>query len=208
MPGLTAWAGVTRLAQVGKGDVFLVNAAAGPVGGTAGQIARQRGADRVVGIAGGPEKCVIVTDTYGFDDCIDYREEGWQQRLGAALPDGLSVFFENVSAEMAMTALGHARNYARGVLCGLAAAYHSADRSHALNAGAIIGKRAQLMGLVVYDFYPQWDEFVQECAPMVRDGRLSFAEDRAEGLEAAPALFERLMEGRNRGKAIVALAGG
>ena len=207
MPGLTAWAGITQLAEVGPGDTVLVDAAAGPVGGTAGQIARIMGAERVIGIAGGADKCRIVTDRYGFDACVDYRADGWRDALAEALPNGLSVFFENVSAELAMTALSHARPYARGVLCGLVDAYHSETPSqHPLNAGLIIGKRARLFGLVVYDFYPRWDEFAREAEGWIADGRLRFEEDRAEGLSAAPALFERLMNGENRGKAVVAVS--
>jgi hypothetical protein len=207
MPGLTAWSGISQLAKVGNGDTVLVDAAAGPVGGTVGQIARIKGADRVVGIAGGPEKCSLVTDTYGFDACIDYKADGWRDRLAEALPDGLSVFFENVSADMAMLALTHARTYARGVLCGLVDAYHTETQSqHPLNAGLIIGKRAQLFGLVVYDFYPRWDEYVAEAAPWIASGQLKFAEDRADGLDNAPALFERLMNGQNKGKAVVTVS--
>lgn len=207
MPGLTGWAGITQLAQVGEGDVVLVDAAAGPVGGAVGQIARIKGASRVVGIAGGPEKCALVTDTYGFDACIDYKQDGWRGALTEALPDGLTVFFENVSADMAMIALGHAKPYARGVLCGLVDAYHSEQQSqHPLNAGFIIGKRAKVMGLVVYDFYPRWDEYVNEAASWVRDGSLKIAEDAVDGLANAPALFERLMDGKNIGKCLVHLA--
>lgn len=207
MPGLTAWSGITQLAKVGSGDTVLVDAAAGPVGGTVGQIARIKGAERVVGIAGGPEKCSLVTETYGFDACIDYKRDGWRDRLADALPDGLSVFFENVSADMAMLALTHARIYARGVLCGLVDAYHTETQSqHPLNAGLIIGKRAQLHGLVVYDFYPRWDEYVAEAAPWIANGQLKFVEDRADGLENAPFLFERLMNGQNKGKAVVTVA--
>ncbi|MEM7640096.1 MAG: NADP-dependent oxidoreductase [Pseudomonadota bacterium] len=207
MPGLTAWAGITQLAKVGAGDTVLVDAAAGPVGGTVGQIARIKGAARVVGIAGGPEKCALVTDTYGFDACIDYKADGWRDRLAEALPDGLSVFFENVSADMAMLALTHAQTYARAVLCGLVDAYHTETQSqHPLNAGLIIGKRAQLHGLVVYDFYPRWDEYVAEAAPWITSGQLKFAEDRVDGLDNAPALFARLMAGQNKGKAVVTVA--
>lgn len=206
MPGLTAWAGITQLAKVGDGDTVLVNAAAGPVGGTVGQIARIKGASRVVGIAGGPEKCALVEQTYGFDACIDYKSEGWKDALAAALPDGLSVFFENVSADMTMLALSHAQLYARGVLCGLAAAYHDETPSgHPINMGLVIGKRAQLSGLVVYDFYPRWNEYIAEAAPWIANGQLKFAEDRVDGLSQAPALFERLMAGQNKGKAVVSV---
>lgn len=207
MPGLTAWAGITRLAKVKAGDVVLVDAAGGAVGGTAGQIARLRGAERVVGIAGGVGKCNLVTGTYGFSSCIDYKAEGWRDALNAALPEGCSVFFENVSAEMAMVALAHSQTYVRGVLCGLVDAYQSdAPAAHALNAGLIIGKRAQLSGLVVYDYYPYWDDFVTEVSPWINSGVLAYAEDRVDGLSAAPAHFERLMRGQNRGKAVVTVA--
>ncbi|GAB5459645.1 MAG: NADP-dependent oxidoreductase [Henriciella sp.] len=207
MPGLTAWAGITQLAKVGAGDTVLVDAAAGPVGGTVGQIARIKGASCIVGIAGGPQKCALVTDTYGFDACIDYKADGWQDALQQALPDGLSVFFENVSADMAMLALSLARPYARGVLCGLVDAYHdNAPAQHAINAGMVIGMRAQLSGLVVYDFYERWNEYATEAAPWLASGALKFAEDRVDGLENAPALFERLMNGQNMGKAVVTIA--
>ncbi len=204
MPGLTGWAGITRLAEVGNGDVVLVDAAAGPVGGVAGQIAKLNGAARVVGVAGGVEKCALVTERYGFDACVDYKKEGWRDALAEALPDGLTVFFENVSADMAMVALSHARPYARGVLCGLVDAYHTDQQSlHPLNAGVIIARRARLMGLVVYDYYPQWDDYMRTAAEWVREGALVVAEDAVDGLENAPALFERLMDGRNIGKCLV-----
>lgn len=207
MPGLTAWAGITQLAKVGAGDVVLVDAAAGAVGGTAGQIARIQGASKVVGIAGGAEKCRLVTETYGFDACIDYKAEGWQGALKEALPEGASVFFENVSAEMAMIALSVSRPYVRGVLCGLADAYQaSTPQAHALNAGAIIGKRAQMLGLVVYDFYPRWDEYAAEASAWIKEGKLAFAEDHADGLDSAPALFGKLMRGANVGKPIITVS--
>ena len=205
--GLTAWASVCKVAKVGAGDIVLVNAAAGPVGGTFGQLARIKGAARVVGIAGGTQKCALARDHYGFDACIDYHSEGWRDALRKALPDGLSVFHENVSAAMAMEALALARPYARGVLCGLAAGYQAAERpSHALDAGVIIGRRAQVSGLVVYDFLDCWQAFREEVLPLVASGALHYAEDRASGLAAAPAHFARLMRGENVGKALVVVA--
>jgi NADPH-dependent curcumin reductase len=203
MPGLTAWAGMTQLAKVGAGDVVLVDAAAGPVGGTVGQIARIKGAKRVVGIAGGDVKCKLVTETYGFDACIDYKKEGWEAALTAALPEPPTVYFENVSTDMASKALMRLAAYGRVILCGLVDQYHADAPPPGLNAGLIVGKRAAVMGLVVYDFYPRWDEFVTEAAPWIASGALKFAEDRVTGLENVPALFERLLDGGNVGKAIV-----
>lgn len=205
MPGLTAWAGVAQLAAVGDGDVVLVDAAAGAVGGCVGQIARARGAAEVYGIAGGAEKCALVEQTYGFDACFDYKAEGWGDHLAERANGRLTVHFENVSTEMLTLALSNFKSYGRAVLCGLAAQYHADAPPPGIPTGLIIGKRAQLHGLVVYDFYDRWDVFMEEVAPLVRSGALTIAEDHAEGLEAAPALFERLMDGANVGKALIAL---
>ncbi len=206
MPGVTAWASAKHLAKVTQGDVVLVNAAAGPVGGTFGQLARVYGAQKVVGVAGGSTKCELVCNTYGFDACIDYKSDNWTEQLSAALPDGLTVFHENVSAEMTMLALSLAQPYARGVLCGLVDAYHGeAQGKHPVNAGAIIAKRAQLSGLVVFDFMPRYQEFVDELVPLISSGQLNYVEDSVDGLENLPALFEKLVDGNNIGKTLVAV---
>jgi hypothetical protein len=205
MPGLTAWAGITQLAKAQTGDVLLVDAAAGTVGGAAGQIARLKGA-RAVGIAGGAEKRRIVREVYGFDACVDYKASGWEAALDAALPAPPTIIFENVSVAMLVTGLQRAAPYARAILCGLVDQYHASAPPPQIPAGLIIGKRAQLMGLVVYDFYPRWAAFLAEAAPWVRAGQLKIVEDRADGLENAPALFEKLMRGDNLGKCIVAVA--
>jgi hypothetical protein len=205
MPGLTAWAGITKLARVDAEDVVLIDAAAGPVGGTAGQIAKARGA-RVVGIAGGAEKCRLVKQVYGFDACIDYKADRWIEALNAALDRPPTVHFENVSTDMLEIAMGRLALYGRVILCGLAGQYHAGGAPASIPVGMIIGKRAQVMGLVVYDFYDRWDDFIAETAPLVRSGRIKFAEDRVSGLENAPALFERLMQGRNVGKCVAGVA--
>lgn len=202
MPGLTAWAGVTQLAKIRPGDVLLVDAAAGAVGGCAGQIAKLRGA-AAVGIAGGAEKTALVRDCYGFDACVDYQAPDWERALDAALPAAPTVLFENVSIAMLTAGLMRAAPYVRVVLCGLAARYQADGPQAEIPAGLVIGKRAALFGLVVYDFYDRWDAFLAEAAPWVRSGQLKVAEDRAQGLDAAPALFERLMRGANVGKCIV-----
>lgn len=205
MPGLTAWAGVSQLLKVTEGDVFLVDAAAGAVGGTAGQIARILGAERVVGIAGGAEKCALVREAYGFDAGVDYKAPNWTEALDAALPEPPSTYFENVGVALLCVALQRMKLYGRAVLCGLVDQYHADAPPPQIPAGLIVGKRATLHGLVVYDFYPRFDEYVALAAGWMRDGRLRFVEDRAEGLEQAPALFEKLMNGANVGKAVVAV---
>lgn len=205
MPGLTAWAGVTQLAKVGPGDILTVDAAAGPVGGVAGQLARLLGA-KAYGIAGGAEKCALVRDVYGFDDCFDYRVEGWTDRITEALPEGQTVHFENVGASVLTPMLQRLRVGGRIVLCGLAEHYQNSTPA-TLPVGTVIGKRAQVLGLVVYDFYPRWSEWVELATPWVLSGELKVVEDAVDGLDNAPAHFEKLMRGQNQGKALVKVAG-
>ncbi|MGP1275495.1 MAG: zinc-binding dehydrogenase [Caulobacterales bacterium] len=205
MPGLTAWAAMRHRADIRAGDIVLIDAAAGAVGGAAGQIARALGAAYVAGIAGGAQKCALVQETYRFDACIDYRSEGWQEALQTTLPDGLDVHLENVSTAILQLALSRMRPYGRAVLCGLAGEYHADGPRHGIPPGLLIAKRASLMGLVVYDYYDRWAEFTQFAAPLVRAGMLKIAEDSVAGWVDAPALFERMVEGRHVGKAMVRL---
>jgi len=202
MPGLTAWAGVTQLAQVGPGDVFMVDAAAGAVGGTAGQIARNLGA-RAVGIAGGATKCALVKDVYGFDAAIDYHQPDWIDRMVAATDGGPSVHFENVGLSVLLPALKHLRLNGRIVLCGLAEHYQSDAPPPQMPVGTIVGKRARILGLVVYDYYARWAEWVDLARPWIEQGKLAFGEDIVDGAAQAPAHFEKLMRGKNLGKALV-----
>lgn len=205
MPGLTAWAGMTQLARVREGDVVLVDAAAGAVGGAVGQIAKIKGA-RAIGIAGGPEKCAIVRDEYGFDACVDYKAPNWRAALDSVLPSPPTLIFENVSTELLCIGLQVAAPYARVVLCGLADQYQAANTAPAsIPVGLIMLKRASLHGLVVYDFYDRWDAFLSDAGPWVREGRLKIHQDRVCGLSNAPALLEKLMRGENVGKCVVDL---
>lgn len=207
MPGLTAWAGVTQLAKVGAGDVFSVDAAAGPVGGTAGQIARIMGA-RTVGLAGGPEKCALLTEVYGFDAAIDYRQADWTGTYATATAEGPTVHFENVGLSILMPVMQRLQTYGRVVLCGMAEHYHAEAPPAQMPVGLIIGKRAAMLGLVVYDFYPRWDEWVAMARPWIDEGRLVSVDDVSAGVESAPDQFARLMRGENRGKALVQMADG
>lgn len=204
MPGLTAWSGVTQLARIQEGETFLVDAASGPVGATAAQIARVRGAARTVGIAGGPEKCKLAEDTFGFDCCLDYKISEWETELASAAPSGIDVHFENVGDQMLSLAMQHLNLYGRVVLCGLAAHYHGGPPAMT-SVGMIVGKRAQMMGLVVYDYYDRWDRFRAEIAPHVQSGRLAYVHDEVDGLAKAGGLMERLVGGKNFGKAVVKL---
>lgn len=197
MPGLTAWAGVTQLASVNPGDIMTVDAAAGTVGGTAGQIARLQGA-RVVGIAGGADKVRLVRELYGFDDCIDYREQGWE----AQIPHDIALHFENVGQRVLDAVIPRLKPYGQLVLCGLA--QHYADGSQAsLPVGLLMGRRATVRGLIVYDFLGRMKEWVGFAAPHLKEGRLVEAHDVAEGLAAAPAQVERVANGLTIGRPLV-----
>lgn len=205
MPGLTAYAGLKHLAKVKSGDAVLVSSAAGAVGGAAGQIARIMGAQKVVGLAGSAEKCAKVMSVYGFDDCINYKAADWKDHVKAAFPAGPTVYFDNVGGEALGVALANLAPYGRVILCGLASQYHAEERPAGPNPGVFILKRAQVFGLVVYDYASEQNGFTRLAGGWIREGRMKVLEDRAQGLAAAPALFEKLIRGENIGKAIVVL---
>jgi NADPH-dependent curcumin reductase CurA len=197
MTGLTAWAGMTQLASVKPGDIVCVDAAAGAVGGTAGQLARLQGAE-VVGIAGGAEKARVVTDVYRFDRCVDYSVSGWEDEL----PREIAVHFENVGQRVLDVVIPRLRAYGQLVLCGLA--QHYADGTPALiSAGSIMGRRATVRGLIVYDFLSRQDEWIAFAAPHLKAGRLVEARDIMEGLNSAPGQVERVAQGRTVGRPLV-----
>jgi NADPH-dependent curcumin reductase len=204
MPGLTAYAGVTELLKPGPGDTLVVSAAAGPVGATVGQLAKARAA-RVIGIAGGVDKCRWVTEVAGFDAAIDYKAEDVATALRGIEPDGVSCYFDNVGGELLRTVLGCLRHYGRVALCGIIADYNSDERAPGPLPLEIIGARATVMGLVVYDFEHLRETMLGEHRAMIEAGTLAWREDVTDGLENAPAAFARLMRGENQGKAIVRL---
>jgi NADPH-dependent curcumin reductase CurA len=207
MPGLTAWAGTVRLAQPLPGQCFVVSAASGAVGSAAGQIARNMGA-RVVGIAGSAEKCAYVRDRFGFDACVDYKQSDWREALTAACPDGIDAYFDNVGGTILDAVLPRLALGARIVLCGMMQQYVSATPLPGPALGPIIGKRATMKGLVVYDHQDLLPAWRRIGAQWIRDGKLHFKEERVAGLEAAPAALERLMAGANFGKIVVEVARG
>jgi NADPH-dependent curcumin reductase CurA len=204
MPGLTAWAGITQLAKVQPGETVLISAALGPVGATAGQIAKALGA-RVIGIAGGPDKCRKVEQHFGFDQCLDYKAADFASMLEQACPQGVDVYFDNVGGAVLASALAKLAQRARVVLCGLMDQYNQSERPAGPNLGPVIAARATLMGLVVYDYFPRLPEFLAQAQAWVAAGKLTWLEDVAHGIDAAPAAFCKLMAGGNFGKALVAL---
>lgn len=207
MPGLTAWASAHHLAKVREGDRVLVSSATGPVGGTVGQLARIKGAEKVVGLAGSDSKCRTVEREYGFDLCINYKDDDWTEQLAAAFPDGITVYHDNVGGAVLDAALANLADYGRVVLCGLISQYSlpAGERPMGPNPGIYILKRAQLSGLVVYDYMAELGSYATQAHGWISEGKLAYVEDRAEGIANTPALFEKLMGGDNVGKTVVAL---
>ena len=203
MPGLTAWAGFKKLADARPGDTLVVSAASGPVGATVGQLARLAGC-RVIGIAGGSEKCAWATGEAGFDACIDYHVHDLRVELRRHAPSGVDIYFDNVGGNVLMAVCEQLAVGARVVLCGLIAQYNG-SAPVPLNPALIIRARATMRGLVVYVHWTQLAEMQVEIGAYVRAGQLRWREDISHGLSETPAAFARLMVGRNKGKALVLL---
>ena len=202
MPGLTAWAGLSCLAQAKAGDTVVIPAATGGVGAVAGQLARARDC-RVIGIAGSDEKCRFATEELGYDRCLNRRDDDLGAALDDACPQGIDVYFDLVGGPMLTLASERLAVGARVVLCGLMADYNSSERPAGPPPGLWIRARATVYGLVVYDFESRRGEFLEEALSLYRDGRLKGHEDRSQGLASAPAAFCRLMRGENNGKVVV-----
>lgn len=204
IPGLTAWVGMKTIGRPQPGETVLISTAAGAVGSVAGQLARRAGC-RTIGIAGLPEKCAIARDAFGFDECVSHLSPTFAEDLREACPDGIDVYFDNVGGGVLETALSLLRPQARVVLCGMSSQYNQAERPPGPNLGPVIGARATLQGLVVFDHLARFDEFSAEVAPLVRDGSVQYREQISQGLAGAPAAFIAMMSGRNLGKSVVRL---
>lgn len=202
MPGLTAYAGVTRLLRPQAGDTILVSAASGPVGATAGQLCKASGA-RLVGVVGSPEKCRWLRDEAGFDIAIDRRRQPIREALATACPEGIDGYFDNVGGDMLQAAVERLAVNARVVLCGLMDQYNSEDAPPGLDPGLVIRARATVAGLVVYDHEDLRSTMETDLAERVATGALKFREHVFEGLDAAPAAFCALMAGETFGKTVV-----
>lgn len=202
MPGLTAYAGVTRLLKPTADDIVVVSAASGPVGGAVGQLARARGA-RVIGIAGGREKCDWVTRVAGFDACIDHRAGSVRDQLAAICPEGPTAYFDNVGGQLLRDMLASLRIGGRVVLCGIIDDYNADEPGPGPNPMEIMAARATVYGLVVYDHEDLRETMIAEIGAMIRTGDFACREDVSEGLASAPEALARLLRGENQGKALV-----
>lgn len=204
MPGLTAHVGMSDIGQPKASETVVVSAASGAVGAVAGQIAKLAGS-RVVGVAGGAEKCHFVTGTLGFDACVDHRAGDLAAALDRACPNGIDVYWENVGGALQAAVFPRLNDFGRMVMCGMIAQYNDAAPPPGPNLGPVVRKRLRIQGFIVSDQWQRLAEWRALAAPMLRDGRLRCREDVVEGLEATPAAFIGLLQGRNFGKLLIRL---
>jgi NADPH-dependent curcumin reductase CurA len=202
MPGTTAYSGLTDIGQPKAGETVVVSAASGAVGSVAGQLAKRAGA-RVVGIAGGPDKCFYVQDTLGFDACVDHRAASLDAELASACPNGIDVYFENVGGAVQAAVFRQLNPFARVVMCGMVAQYNEDEFPDGPNLGFVVAKRVRIQGLIVTDKPERFAEWRALATPWVRDGSLKYREDIYDGLENAPAALAGILHGRNFGKLLV-----
>jgi len=204
MPGLTAYSGLFTIGQPKAGDTVVVAAASGPVGSLVGQLAKIVGA-RAIGIAGGPDKCAFVKDGLGFDEALDHREADLPERLKAACPKGIDVYFENVGGAIWQAVLPLLNDFARVPVCGLIASYNGAVGSDSLapTMREVLARRLTLRGFINADFADQMPKFQREVTAWIAEGRVRYREDIVVGLDKAPEAFIGMLEGRNFGKLLV-----
>ena len=204
MPGLTAYAGLMVYGEPKEGDILVVSAASGPVGCMVGQIAQIHGA-KAIGKAGTEEKCKTGKDTFGFEECINYKTENIDQRIKELCPDGVDIYFDNVGGETLDIMTKNLAYEARIVLCGFMTQYNLSSPPPGPNLGPIVGARATIRGVVVYDHYDKQEEFISKANQWLEDGKIKYIEDEAIGIEKTPAQFCKLMRGENFGKTIVTM---
>ncbi|GAA4339283.1 NADP-dependent oxidoreductase [Variovorax defluvii] len=207
MPGVTAWYGLVKIIQPKAGETLVVTAASGAVGSAFGALAKARGC-RVVGIAGGADKCRYVKEELGFDDCIDYRQHPDAKSMSAALkeacPQGIDGYFENVGGYIFDAVLMRCNAFARIALCGMIAGYDGQPLPLA-NPALLLINRIKLEGFIVSEHMDVWPEALAELGQLVGSGKLRPRESVAQGIEAAPEAFLGLLKGKNFGKQLVKL---
>jgi NADPH-dependent curcumin reductase CurA len=210
MPGMTAYFGLAEIGKPQPGETLVVAAASGAVGSVVGQIAKIKGA-RAIGIAGGEAKCRYVKEELGFDDCLDHHAPDLAERLKAACPKGIDVYFENVGGKVFEAVFPLFNISARIPVCGVIAHYNATEPAPGANwvpvlMRSVLSKRLTVRGFLVGDFFSRYGEFIKEMAAWVKDGRVKYRESVIEGLDNAPRGLIGLLRGENFGKAVVRVA--
>ncbi|WP_328678144.1 NADP-dependent oxidoreductase [Streptomyces sp. NBC_00322] len=206
MTGLTAYAGLFDVASFKEGDAVFVSGAAGAVGSQVGQMARLKGASRVIGSAGSDEKVKLLVEEYGFDAAFNYKNGPVAQQLKEAAPDGIDVYFDNVGGDHLEAAISSLNVHGRATICGMIAQYNNTEPTPGpRNLAMVIGKRLRLQGMLVNDHKDLQPEFVREVAGWIASGELKYNETVVEGIENGYDAFLGLLRGENTGKMIVSL---
>ncbi len=205
MPGMTAYFGLLEVGQAKEGETVLVSGAGGAVGSVVGQIAKIIGC-RVVGIAGGKEKCDAVVENYGFDACIDYKSEDVLTALKSTCPNGVDVYFDNVGGTILEKALSHLAMHGRIVLCGAISQYNNASGTSMAgpsNYMQLLVKRARMEGFVIFDYRARFPEAIMQMMGWIHEGTLRLDEHIVEGIDNFPEALRMLFDGRNKGKLVL-----
>ena len=204
MPGTTAYFGLLDIGQPKEGETVVVSAASGAVGGIVGQIAKIKGC-RAVGIAGGPEKCRVVTDELGFDACIDYKAGNLSQQLKEACPDGIDIYYENVGGEIQDAVMPLMNPFGRIPVCGLISAYNATEvPTGPSNMRFVLVNRLRIQGFIVFDFIDRYQEAIDNLGKWQAEGKLVMREDvREGGVDAFPDVLNLLYTGGNNGKLVL-----
>ncbi len=206
MPGMTGYFGLMDVGQPKAGETVVVSGAAGAVGQTVGQLAKIKGC-RVVGIAGGPDKCRWVVDELGFDACIDYKSGNVRDGLKQHCPNGVDIYFDNVGGEILDHVLARINRKARIVICGAISQYNNTTPVQGpKNYLSLLVNRARMEGIVVFDYADRYPVAVAEMAGYLKDGRMKSKEDVVEGLSNFPATLLKLFNGQNFGKLVLQVA--
>ncbi len=208
MPGFTAYMGLLDIGQPKAGDTLVVAAATGPVGATVGQLGKLKGC-RVIGVAGGVEKCAYAQETLGFDACLNHKDGDFTDQLRQACAEGIDIYYENVGGKVFDAVLPLLNVGARIPVCGLVSRYNATklpdgpDRLSLL-MGTILVKRIKVQGFIIFDDYGhRYDEFAQEMAKLLHAGKIHYREQLVDGLESAPEAFIGLLQGENFGKLVI-----
>jgi NADPH-dependent curcumin reductase CurA len=206
MPGMTAYFGLLDVGQPKAGETVVVSGAAGAVGAVVGQIAKLKGA-RVVGIAGGPEKCRYLVEELGFDAAIDYKSENVAAALKQHAPNGIDVYFDNVGGDILDAVLTRLARNARIVICGAISQYNNTTPVKGpANYLALIVARARMQGIMVGDYYHRAAEALSTMGGWLASGKLKTREDIVDGLDTFPETFQKLFTGENNGKLVLKVA--
>ena len=205
MPGFTGYFGLLEVGKPREGDTVLVSGGAGAVGSVVGQVAKLKGC-RVVGIAGGPEKCAYMRDTLGYDEVIDYKAGNTYRAIRSACPKGVDLYFDNVGGELLDHALANLAREARVVICGAISQYNQTKPSGPANYLSLLVNRASMQGFVVFDYAKQYGEASRVMGEWLREGKLKSREDIHEGIENFHETFLRLFSGEKLGKLVLRVA--